>query len=244
MFGLKDYSIIENNFKIIIPELIALKFNLKKNIRFFLDENRYDLLHKLSIRNNFLIKRSKFKLILNNDSSISIARDNDSNSKYYHVYIAKERSILYRLEKLCTEEEDYYKIGKLLSYPKCCINFYKKIMFVAKNHPDFIRQTFKNTKGKMSFYLNNLFINFYFKDNFWYLISHFPCSYNCSKIINYAKNLLNIIKKYNKSMGDEIVNKLKSTFYYVNINEFKIINAIKLDLYKNKKQGIILDFSK
>lgn len=82
---------------------------------------------------------------------------------------------------------DNLRFGKILGYPDCCIKF-----FAFHNREGLCQpyETLKNTKGELSYYCNNIPMDFNL-----FLIHHHPCSFNCKKTIKLAKEVENAIEE-------------------------------------------------
>lgn len=125
--------------------------------------------------------------------------------------------------------KDFEKTGRLLGYPECCARRYVKDLPEQATAYDILMRT----KGPLSWYLNNVFNpqtrpvmsdrkkdmpklrkieNANIKDGTYqlYLISHFPCSYNCERSIKIGKKIFGAIQKNNSSdasLTEEILKK-------------------------------------
>jgi len=112
------------------------------------------------------------------------------------LYIAKsikDANNLYKAEKDGSTE-----LGKALGYPNCCISWMTELdrqTLHEKRPCNFPIMSVQNTQGEFLAELNNLLWNLPHLDSPFYLISHYPCSYNCSESTKYAQKLFVIIEK-------------------------------------------------
>jgi len=92
---------------------------------------------------------------------------------------------------------DFLRFGKVLGFPDCCIDFFKKYNnWKIYNHP---YEILKNTKGKPSYYCNNILMDFNY-----FLIHHHPCSFNCKSTIRLAKEVEKAIKEEEPEFAEKI----------------------------------------
>lgn len=104
---------------------------------------------------------------------------------------------------------DNFRYGDTLGYPECCTRFYAG--HNGKFHDgkrawgwNTPLEVYKNTKGKFSFYCNHIPM-----DHQYFLIHHYPCSYNCEKTISQANQLLKAIRKTEPGFAEKIERYLK-----------------------------------
>jgi hypothetical protein len=92
---------------------------------------------------------------------------------------------------------DYLRFGKVLGYPECCVDFFKRY----NDHSKFsnLYETYKNTNGELNYLCNCLFFDFTYS-----LIHHIPCSYNCKDTIKYAGALLKEIQNEDPDFAAKI----------------------------------------
>lgn len=122
--------------------------------------------------------------------------------------------------------------------------------------PSFVNLSLSKTKSKPKFYLNNIFnfqsrifneekrllklkklifINRYNPIDFFYLIPHVPCSYDCKESIKFARQILKILKVEMPEFAKEAVLALKRPFLF-----FDDFNWVAFDGYV-KGDKIIYD---
>ena len=183
---------------VFLPEFIAVKYDLKPVMRRFYDGGQYPHIKRVCERNGLIsgfleindeIKKYFLppKLLQN-----SPKRDEEFFRGEIILYISKSRELIEKAKKY--EIKDPRRYGELLGYPKCCIDFCE----VESNNTglDYPIKAYKNTKGMGSFLLNNLL--WHLSDCYaypYYLISHYPCSYNCKASKRYAADLLKLIEE-------------------------------------------------
>lgn len=99
---------------------------------------------------------------------------------------------------------DNYRYGLTLGFPECCVRFYAAHngkYFDGKHRWGWNTpfEVYDNTTGEFSFYCNHLPM-----DHRYFLIHHYPCSYNCKETIRLARELLNKIEKKEPEYANEI----------------------------------------
>ena len=97
------------------------------------------------------------------------------------------------------------ELGNLFGYPDCCIDFYVQcwrdhIFNPPKwneKEPNYVFYSYKNTKNKnkINFLLNNRSV--------YRLISHFPCSYECKKSLDFAKKLFDNLPEKQRKLAEK-----------------------------------------
>jgi len=141
-------------------------------------------------------------------------------SELYGSRYERPKKIVYLAQSLKIAKEavwaekngDRSLLGRLLGYPACCVSFFLEQL---KLQSDFFLAANKNTKGRNSFFCNNLFsfdarlneksFNLYLKklDLFGkykdlFLIRHVPCSFDCKPSMALGKKTLQLLKKLNQ----------------------------------------------
>jgi hypothetical protein len=104
------------------------------------------------------------------------------------VYISRQEMLSLRAH-LAELRQDHEELGKLLGYPRCCVDFFCRNFDPASDlNMYFIKKILKASGGPYPFYTNILNRH---KD--YALISHFPCDFHCPLSIEIAKmNLTDI----------------------------------------------------
>jgi hypothetical protein len=260
MLNYKDFDLnLLNLFGSITTSLEVLYVinNLKPCTRLSIDSKKLNILKKFLKNNNLYFEISDFKIKSVKDknkkgfSNVGIR----CNSKYgkSYVYISKNQIISKKAkyyESIC----DDTNFAKLLGYPKCCINFYKKNLNLAKTKQlDFILFSLKNKQSKTKKTIEKFpFYNNYSLRYFGItLINHFPCSPTCKNSIIIAKKNLLFLKKYYPKLAKQFIKELKSTVIYTEkqgifySTDFKILkNIIKINSFTATKNNKLFNLLK
>ncbi len=123
---------------------------------------------------------------------------------------------------------DKMKLGLMLGYPECCIE-----NFIGTNRVDFTLKAFRKSRGRPSFYCNNLFVfdskirkehqrtyeknaglfnNPNVRDLF--LIRHVPCSYTCKRSMRIGSMTLEMLRLESPALASRIEKSLKTPVIY------------------------------
>ncbi len=218
---------------------------IKPVLKTIITINMYEPLKQICDCNGLYIRKSDFKVVIDpmRDMFFRIPFS-DNRSDRIMVYVSKSKDMA---EEVCSSElnGNTESIGRLLGYPKCCVNHYMamtKKFEETKNaiYQDRILQTYLNTKGDASFYLNNL----HHKEMF-YLVSHFPCSYNCKYSVALAKKTLNILESEDAVLANDILLRLKLPALYSNYSTlffeglcFRNNKILYSQVYESTREGI------
>lgn len=217
-FSLQEYLLFINDIKPVLRLRLSHGDNFKK-FKYFFETHGFHILKKELNFKNF---REPRKII----------------------YISKSMDLArkaYELERSNKKKE----LGKILGYPECCNIFFSDVAIHAANRNvnkiPYITNIFLNTKGKPSFYTNNIFnssgrANTYKKKLImnrkllemgkYFLIPHIPCSYDCKESIKIGKETLKLLKDEKLIFAYEIVKNLKRIFLVFSDFEFVIFDGM------------------
>ena len=195
--GIKK-KIVNKIFKInylpyqIRSEIFDVCFNLKKSSRIILDYNNnlskiaeqlIDIGLFVSVSKGYILHKKK-----NKKFSDWFVLKGKNTKKMLCFYIAKTQKLA-NLSRIMDESKNDEKFGKILGYPKCCVNYVKK-----KGRPPTIQESYDKYLFKNKKYNPFLWPPAMIKDA--YLISHFPCTKTCKISLALAKKKWFLIKKY------------------------------------------------
>ncbi len=175
-----------------------------------------------------LCKKHKLHLLVKNLDFHRTASD-----KSTVAYISKSRNLAKQVYEAEADIDDR-KLGKLLGYPECCTNCFKnETSRLVNDKFSFVLHTFSKTKGKPSFYANNVF-NFesrlgnanklsIFNKNIvilgkyphYFLISHIPCSYKCKESVRMGEEILKLLENEDQQLAKNIISALKKPFLVI-----------------------------
>ncbi len=104
---------------------------------------------------------------------------------------------------------DNYRYGATLGFPRCCVSFYSLhngSIFDGRQSWGFNtpHEVYDNTRGDFSFLCNYIPM-----DHRYFLIHHYPCSYNCPKTMGLAGKLLSGIRSLEPGLAERIEETLK-----------------------------------
>ena len=161
---------------------------------------------RLRVPKDKLIHLKNF-LLENGVYNISSFTKGDPN----YLYISQDEDKVYKAHML-EEIKDNRKLGRLLGYPECCINFFcTHSHLMNKITMDLSLYSLSNTHRNppYPFYTNNIVGHFGYG-----LISHFPCKYTCTESIKLGKKYFDVINDYSPDLAHRIKQILVSPILY------------------------------
>ncbi len=179
-------------------EILLLQHNTKDVVRQGFYDSELPTVQRYCQENNLHIEISKFKVLLADDTNFSNKGiripETDKRPGMYLVYISKdqEKTLLAAYYELMNNHK---ALGELLGYPDCCTDFFQQ-HFSAHNPNPQLAPT-------------NAFTNITKRDQDYVIISHFPCSSDCEKSIQLAKQYLDTLIKIDEKRVEELINTLK-----------------------------------
>jgi len=190
----------------LFTELIAVANDIKPVMRTYaILPEKYHILKNVCFKNGLYMEHSNFRLL----DDITIVKDD--SEKFFYVYISKDKESC-KEAKIVEEKivmgikndyEEHLKFSQLMGYPRCCFDFFFEEMKCLQESHLIEFKAFKNTKSNFSYLLNNLLRG----DE--YLISHYPCSYDCKESKKYAKKVLESLGILNEKKANDFIKLLK-----------------------------------
>ena len=192
-------------------EVLYLLEGLKPVVRHGFYENELPRIEEFCRENGLFIAKSPYKVVIvdvkegrYSNKGIKVKTE-DPRQGMLFIYISKDQEKAV-LASRYEDKGSHKEVGLLLGYPLCCIDFFikhKEEQSIAKN--DYIEPILNNSQGNIFPFYTNIF-----KKQFDVtLLNHFPCSLKCESSIELAKKHLEIIKKYDPSLAEYFVNRLK-----------------------------------
>lgn len=190
-----------------IPLIMATVKGLKPLTDIWVDKRRYaefkqackkyDLLYQPNViftkSTQEQIKNAIDSYTLTTTKTLGTPFSSEIKEGSVHVFISKFKEPIYKANRfgwypiivkgrvINKPFMDHLRFGEALGYPDCCIDFFKNYNKAGVSTP---YETYKHTRGKFSYYCNNI-LNFL---SFSY-IHHYTCSFNCKKTIQLAKEI-------------------------------------------------------
>jgi hypothetical protein len=232
-------------------EFFYLFNDLKPVCRFGFYEKDIDKIKRFCSDSNLSMTTSNFKVLL--DSGANIGDFNNKGSKTSLVnpfpgmiftYISKDMELA-ELAKYLENANNTKRLGQLLGYPDCCIDFFIQNMEdqSAKNN-DFVLPALKNSSGFVFKKELNIAAR-YFDFN---ILPFFPHSFSCSKALKISKSFFRTIEKHDPAVGEELKQKLKCGIIYTeNAGVFRLENPklkaeyLNFDKAVSTQKGRLLD---
>lgn len=213
-------QLIHNNRDIFhtFPEMVdALEIffvlnDLKPACRLMLHEDKYPQILEFCKNNNLHLELSGFKIIKDHQhlentrqkNRALMVKTNFPQEGEYFMYFSKNAEEA-KLAKFYEHIRNDEKLGEILGYPKCCVNFYRENYSKAAQIGDeYCFFSIANTKVKPSYLTNNM-LRFFGVT----LLSHFPCSYDCVHSTFQAKQRIEAIRRSNPELAKYFEDTLK-----------------------------------
>lgn len=187
----KKYGILAS----ILPELIAVRFGLKKALTLKLSAKIFQIKHQNALK----------KILSASNLYVEYYPSIMEGNSFINMLISNQK-----LSVINDNEKD--NADNRFSYPSCCIDaFLKKdgaFYFENRNRDLSVGEKMDD----FDFRMNPFLIASPF-----HLYSHLPCSLRCSKTLDYAKKLLDIIKCKNKQLYYDIIHFNRAPVLYIDI---------------------------
>jgi len=229
---INDFSKLFQIFNSNLPplEIIYVLADLKPCCRVLLNPAKIFELNKFCQNNNLHLELSSFKIKKMLDkgkggfsNKIKKKSITDEDGLFY-AYISKDKNRGEEAKYFEFARNDSYH-GKIMGYPECCIQFYKRNKRNAfKKQGDFMLFCSHELK-KYPFY-NNYALRYFGIS----LISHFPCSLDCKKSQNIAKKNLYFLKKNLPEIAKLFEKELKSCVIYTENNGVFYFSDYEFDM--------------
>lgn len=133
-----------------------------------------------------------------------------SENDYALLYIAKNISLAREIKDL-EKSGHVSRLGVRLGYPKCCIKFFERFMHAQQRScNDYIIPMLENSNPIVHDPCMNVFTRYFD----FHLLSHSPCSLDCSESMDMAKKRLRFLKRTHKSAYDKLMGMAQSCAIY------------------------------
>ncbi len=178
-------------------EILLLMHDAKPVVRQGFYDYELPKIQKLCDENKLFLVKSTFKVLLADEGTYSNKGiripESDKRLGMYFVYISKdeEKAWMAAYNEMMRNERD---LGLALGYPSCCVEFFCR-SFKANN---------PNPQHKPT----NPYTNLTQREKDCVLIFHFPCSSDCQKSLQLARQNYQIIHSVDKVRAKEMMDLL------------------------------------
>lgn len=174
-------------------EIVLLLHDAKEVVRQGFYGQELPAVEEFCKKNFLFLVRSKFKIILTDENHFTNKGrripEIDPRPGMYFIYISKDETKAY-LASYYELINDHCKLGLLLGYPECCVEFFC--------------QNFNENNTNLQLNPANPYTNITKRDEDAVLLSHFPCSSECEKSIQLGKKYLHALEKVDLQRAIEI----------------------------------------
>lgn len=219
-----------------LPMFIGVYLGLKPLMDTFIPMNSFLLLKEICAKEGILVEHNGYMAQVPSDDFlrkkervrnlgttklIAIPFSSDRRDVLVHTFISRSADQVEEARRLtwynlfvgdiqmCQLPVDNHRYGLTLGFPECCIAFYS--VHNGKFHDGKRNwgwntpfEVYKNTKGEFSFLCNHVPM-----DHGYFLIHHYPCTYNCPATIEKAGALLEGIRSIEPDYAEKIEYYLK-----------------------------------
>ena len=174
-------------------EIVLLLHNAKEVVRQGFYEQELVPVEKFCKEHSLFLARSKFKVILDDENHFTNKglriSETDVRTGMYFVYISKDETKAY-LASYYELINDHQKLGLLLGYPECCVNFFCR--------------NFNEQNTNLELTPTNSYTNISKRNEDTVLLSHFPCSSECKPSIELGKKYLESIRSVDSVRAQQL----------------------------------------
>ena len=175
-------------------EVVLLLHDAKEVVRQGFYQQELPAVEKFCRENNLYLVKSKFKVILDDENHFTNKGvripEKDPRMGMYFIYISKDETKAY-LASYYELINDHRKLGLLLGYPECCV--------------DFFCQNFDENNTNLELKPTNMYTNISKRNEDFVLISHFPCSSDCKKSIELGKKYFEVLERIDHERSQELL---------------------------------------
>ena len=162
-----------------VNEILFLLKDLKPVVRQGFYPHELEKVKDFCQKNNLFCELSPYKILLDSknysDHGQKVPRDHPEG--LFFVYISKDQEKAL-LANLYETRQDHYRLGLILGYPECCVQFYCA--------------EFENNNIAPEHNTYNELIDIRKRKTDEALISHFPCKPDCPESLKLAQKYLEI----------------------------------------------------
>ncbi|HLC91314.1 MAG TPA: DUF483 domain-containing protein [Candidatus Nanoarchaeia archaeon] len=185
-----------------VQEILCLLYDAKDVVRQGFYSSELQKVKEFCSANKLFIVESPFKVVLadgNRFSNKGIRLDLD-NPRLGMVFVYISKDEIKAHEGLLYETlHDDQRLGLLLGYPSCCVEYFISHFSAANPNPQIVS--------------SNPFTNISQREQDCVLISHFPCSADCQESIALGKKYLEILKNVDQDRAKEIFDVLQESSF-------------------------------
>ncbi len=179
-------------------EIILLLADIKPVVRHALYSHEIKAMKQFCSKHNLHLTTSRFKVVFSEEkgsfSNLGYRYPlNDPREGQLHVYISKDEAQAH-LAHYFELVENHEGFGTLLGYPACCVEYFM--------------QNFSNKNPNPEIKESHPLLNLSKRNKDAVLISHFPCSKECTESIEIAKQNLHYLNTYYPGRAYELRNEL------------------------------------
>ena len=178
-------------------EIVLLLHEAKEVVRQGFYKKELPAVEKFCQGHSLFLVKSKFKVILDDENQFTNKGvripGQDQRPGMHLVYFSKDETKAY-LASYYELINDHRKLGLLLGYPECCV--------------DFFCRNFNADNSNLELKPENPYTNIALRNKDLVLISHFPCSSGCDRSIALARKYLRLLEKIDPARAQLVISML------------------------------------
>lgn len=180
-------------------EILLLLAGAKPVVRQGFYEYELPEIEKFCKEKQVYLARSNFKVHLAEESSYSNKGIRlpltDLRPGMFFVYLSLDEYKAWQASYFEFQSKDK-ELGLILGYPSCCVDFFCK--------------RFSEANPNLQLKPTNMFTNLTKRGQDCVLLSHFPCSSDCSESITIGKKYFQLIQKWNSDRAAQLQKELRT----------------------------------
>lgn len=188
-------------------EVLGVIDGIKPAARQIVHEEDIWRVHGFCLAHGLAYAQSPFKIV---EGTTMMVTPEHSMAGSYFVYISRKESAAKKAAFYESVRNDE-KLGHVLGYPPCCIDFYKDhYREAAALGDEYCQHSLANSSdGTYPFVTNNMLRFFDVA-----LISHFPCSFECERSVRLGRRIYRAVEKRNPKLAGFVRNALQGPVVY------------------------------
>ncbi len=188
-------------------EVLAVIDRIKPVARQMVHQEELWRIHGFCLAHGLCYTQSPFKVV---DGTTMIVTPEYPMEGSFFVYLSRDESAAKKAAFYESVRNDE-KLGHLLGYPPCCIDFYKEhYQKAAMLGDEYCQFSIANSgAGPYPFVTNNMLRLFDIA-----IISHFPCSFECTKSVHIGKKIYHALEKRNSALARYVHDALQGPVMY------------------------------
>jgi len=179
-------------------EIVLLLRDAKGVVRQGFSEQELYQVKQFCRKNNIFLVRSTYKILfadegIYSNKGIRIS-EQDPRPGMYFIYLSKDEQKAW-LASYYELQQDHQKLGLMLGYPQCCVEYFSK--------------SFDPQRTNLELSSQNPYTNLSKRGQDVVILSHFPCRSDCQESIRLGERYLQPIRAFDQERARELLTALQ-----------------------------------